>query len=118
MKANELRLGNLTYYNFHDKKEVVEICFNDFKNFERCIDRFSAIPLTEEWLLGFGFEFKEIYNGFVKNIDKDNEFIIAENVNIKQDYYLCDIDITIELKHVHQLQNLYFALTNKELIKT
>lgn len=64
----------------------------------------EPIPLTEEWLLRFGYT--KISN---------NSFIITGHcIWICNDLFRCDKN-GIVLKHVHQLQNLYFALTNQEL---
>ena len=57
MKANELRLGNYLYW----KDEPMRIVDN-YSLYKACIDvsrgdkRIKPIPLTEEWLLKFGFE--------------------------------------------------------------
>ena len=70
-------------------------------NIERGIE---PIPLTEEWLLKFGFkknsEFYE--NGKVILIEENNSFHLA--------FLNCS-----SIKYVHQLQNLYFALCGEEL---
>jgi hypothetical protein len=76
------------------------------------------IPLTEEWLLKFGFQEKDRrQNRFIKNDDFELEFQgdkVAYCVwggedapHLTQFFGHC--------KHVHQLQNLYFALTGEEL---
>jgi hypothetical protein len=76
------------------------------------INRFEPIPLTEEWLVKFGFNFSG-YNNEDKALYKiDDEVWIVKNIVTKQ-FYLNEYQL--EIKHVHQLQNLYFALTNEEL---
>lgn len=66
-----------------------------------------GVPLTEEWLVKFGFEmtsdgfFDRGINGFNVTIDYEIRF----NGKI-----ICNAP-----KSVHQLQNLYFALTGEEL---
>jgi|688.fasta_scaffold04758_36 hypothetical protein len=128
MKANELRLGNLVNWNFEIAKISqileVEVAF-------KCgdigfISDLNPIPLTEGWLLNFGFEKKvfnsDIYdgveynleiNGFILNYyDDDNDFSLAIHLK-KNDFGFCP-DLSL-FKNVHQLQNLYFALTGKEL---
>jgi hypothetical protein len=75
------------------------------------------IPLTEEWLLKFGFtrHHADYSNGviFIKSVPNNTEFEwgiypneLGSGVQIKN---------RVLLKHVHQLQNLYFALTGEEL---
>jgi hypothetical protein len=114
MKATELRLGN--YYQcindnglYYDK--VQEIKCNQFgllsnydgTNYEIC----EPIILTKEWLLFFGFRFT-ILSDFTFN-----DFRIIDGGNCFQ---LLKGDDLINIQYVHQLQNLYFALTNEELI--
>jgi hypothetical protein len=71
----------------------------------------KPIPLTEEWLLKFGFERRPwglIINGllFRDNIKNPCEVLTLEIGN----------GFRTEVKYVHQLQNLYFSLTGEELI--
>ena len=111
MKANELRIGNLVYLT--DKDKVWEIL--DGHEIDECDDNplVQPIPLTEEWLLKFGFE-KTMSWTYVKDLVG----------NLKLVYYLGEKGWSIgfksysdfpNLKYVHQLQNLYFALTGEEL---
>lgn len=70
---------------------------------------FKPIPITEEWLLKLGFTqspaFKNLYFiGTFLNITLGNKIMFEINDQIIS-----------EIKYVHQLQNLYFALTQKEL---
>ena len=72
----------------------------------------QPIPLTEEWLLKFGFKKDGIYY--------ENAHLQLSKMTSKNGYdcYCTDLDFSIfmtELEHVHSLQNLYFALTNEEL---
>tara|TARA_R110000787_G_scaffold46422_2_gene112672 strand:+ start:587 stop:946 length:360 start_codon:yes stop_codon:yes gene_type:complete len=116
MEVKELRIDNWIKYNFKIQGwNDVQVCANDFHNGFRN-DKFVSmnykpIPLTEEWLLKFGFVFTKISQGF-------NQY---RNGNVLQ------LSITpngfefffnykwINIKNVHQLQNLNFALTNEEL---
>lgn len=76
----------------------------------------QPIPITEEWLLKFGFEkgknfwlLNESEEGFVDHMVFDLErleFIITQNPYS---------GYCVECKYVHQLQNLYFALCGEEL---
>lgn len=74
----------------------------------------KPIPLTEEWLLNFGFKKHSEFNFFEKEIKPNKNFIVDYSMQSK-DYFLCDTDIDTSIKCVHQLQNLYFALTGEEL---
>jgi hypothetical protein len=69
----------------------------------------EPIPLTEEWLLRMGFEkLNQHYwslNGF------NYQMIFSNNsLDVHKRKYLIK-----NVKHVHSLQNLYFALTGQEL---
>ena len=112
MEAKELRIGNYVIY----KGSKCQFSIYDIVNMqddEDCDRLTQPIPLTGEWLLNFGFNKScfTISNFFKKdiylNIDNKGKwtFNLAEGIGV----YLTDI------KHVHQLQNLYFALTNEEL---
>jgi hypothetical protein len=117
MKASELRIGN--WVNNNPRDGVITVFSND-----KCVIRHKAgidrafieklepIPLTEEWLLKFGFK---------KN--DNNQFILMEGsvdilFNKDLNGWTCDgINFSINMtEYVHQLQNLYFALTGEELI--
>lgn len=128
MKASELRIGN--YISFINKDNEInipqthplkvmdislfkiEVCQIDelFAQVEKPIildNRYvCGIPLTEEWLLKFGFE-KRI-DGYFKSkikLDFNSNGIVRFHWSQKVTY----------LDYVNQLQNLYFALTQKEL---
>ena len=63
MKANEFRLGNL----IKSENEVFPVTMNEFRafSFPGVINEYDPIPLTEEWLLKFGFEKTLINNGVI-----------------------------------------------------
>jgi hypothetical protein len=78
----------------------------------------EPIPLTEEWLLNFGG--KPLENGYwisIYNLKAEFHFELFKNTDeiittIKSQFADLILD---RIKYVHQLQNLYFALTNEEL---
>ena len=72
----------------------------------------NPIPLTEEILLKFGFEKRDKINPPFRNY----QYVFMKNgFLIGSDFLFHYISGNTELKHVHQLQNLYFALTGEEL---
>jgi hypothetical protein len=108
IKANELRLGNWIYNNnveYQVTPYVIEELWASVRGWVQ------PIPLTEEWLIKFGFE------SFHKRDFKKKGLFITTYFATPQT--LVDDDFgnkrVLELKYVHQLQNLYFALTNQEL---
>ena len=102
VKVREVRIGNYLEYN----GTISQISNSDFIDQEFAEDENEfcdiPIPLTEEWLLKFGFK----WNGFEWEI---------ENLFIKADFSMTLGSFKVKLESVHQLQNLYFALTGKEL---
>lgn len=132
INSNELRLGNLlSYPNWYKDSinktwSVRDIYFEDNKIglTDRVIqtitklDYLHPIPLTEEILLKVGFEYdrlEERFNFYGKNechyiLEKQNDWFFVGIKNSKSiNYFVWDI------KYLHQLQNLYFALTGQEL---
>ena len=109
MEAKELRIGNLVYDTLGKVNKINLEALNDILKEPK--NQIKPIPLTEEWLLSFGFE---SYN--LEYTWKNKNLIIEKSENgyvkLADDYF---ID-SFEFKHVHQLQNLYFALSNEELI--
>ena len=132
MKANELRIGNwvqsdtnraykieLTWFECcKDSRDGRDIQFNTY-----------PIPLTEEWLVKFGFILADKGSKerrcYHKAISEDNVFEIWKQDDLEfeecrlwnnTDSYKMHFDnLKVIPKHVHQLQNLYFALINNEL---
>lgn len=115
LSSQELRIGNYVEYGGVVNKVYLlshiyfQVESTDIPIFKANKNRAARpIPLTEEWLLKLGFVKHHKYGYFY--IDS---FIIDLDMNGQ--FYMCDIDIHIVLKHVHQLQNLYFACTGEEL---
>jgi hypothetical protein len=76
-------------------------------------DDVKPIPLTEEWLLKFGFD--KCLNGFW--CPKELLNVKISKFSVTQIFLSgSDTDLAFNgTEHVHQLQNLYFALTGEEL---
>ena len=104
MDIKELRVGNLLYNGFNELIEVKNISHYNTSGF--LLETLKPIELTEEWLQKFGFELYDSVE--FRHFYRKNDFDLDEN------YQPIDFDC-IEIKYVHQLQNLYFALTGQEL---
>jgi hypothetical protein len=108
MKASELRIGN--YINIHNTITCMEL--NDFHFSSSFIE---PVPLTEEWLSKLGFEKK--YSNYI--IKAGDYFHSIKKDGKKWIYSYDESDACCyelrRIKYVHQLQNLYFALNDKEL---
>ena len=120
MKANELRIGNyISIPQYGSINNITERVTSDIiaslYNNGLHSDRYEPIPLTEEWLFKFGFEqptreFDPFDKGKLSIHLKDETFV---NGRIYfNSWFIVDMNL---LKHVHQIQNLYFALTGEEL---
>ena len=104
MKANELRIGNHIRY----RNEIIEVQSTDILSAELSPSDFSAIILTEEWLLKFGF--KRFPWGLVVG-----NLLFKDNLKCTELTFEVGNGFRVEIKYIHQLQNLYFALTGEEL---
>lgn len=128
IKPNELRRFNwvtvgkkaIHYIPSPDKFMIKELredhcSFVGFSSLE-LYENLEPIPLTEEWLLKFGFEEFEYH---IKNNliwYKKWPLPIFYGSNGFEKYLIHDLGGRfVVLKYVHQLQNLYFALTGEEL---
>lgn len=138
MKANELRIGNwfipISVMNLEQTPTqltlmmMAQLCH--LPNGEAV--NFTPIPLTEEWLLKFGFENGNMSFQFhKKNICVCLEYTTYRvyhisngwNINLAGELddkiSIWDIkensSVIFNLKYVHQLQNLYYCLTGEEL---
>lgn len=131
IKATELRIGNWVIIKDDVRGNYTyEITAHDLEEMESFEDDYKSngvlpIPLTPEILEKAGFEArnermfrKEINHVMIKRVwvynsndhypNDDNWYLGAENKHEEQ-------ISGIIINHLHQLQNLYFALTGEEL---
>jgi hypothetical protein len=109
MEAKELRIGNYVYDNYREVYKL--IVKSDFLNLDYRIefDILKPIPLTEEILFKCGFE--EDGQLFHNQIALYKNGVGGFNYNVN--YF--EHENLEEIEHLHQLQNLYCALTGTEL---
>jgi hypothetical protein len=125
IKASELRIGNLVDLGNRIAKVTeinhlacVVVDLEETQDTIEDYERVKGIPLTEEWLLKSGF--------IRHHTDYANDIIYIKNVPNNTEFewgvYPNEVGSGIQiqnrklLKYVHQLQNLYFALTGEELV--
>lgn len=100
----------------YDKANILELGI-DYPTAIVDLDRFSGIPLTEDWLLKFGFKKSNNNTGF-QTFDKDRLSIhLRSKQYINGRVYFnswCIFENQIE--NVHQLQGLFYSLIGKELV--
>ena len=140
MKTNELRIGNWIKYTYALSNDI-EFCKvtgvkNDgrvyFFRSDGCkisldVNEIEPIELTEEVLLKIGFEDRKGYFNYSRVFGDENNY--CDSIHI---YYcpmlkhfrfthdkvkLDDLQIMdlYNIKYLHQLQNVYYLLTNEEL---
>jgi hypothetical protein len=122
MSPSDFRLGNLVMR----YGKVHALRFGDMiGEFEGC----SVIEINEEWLVRLGFEYIERndkekgYEIFNKEPSKHIYIRTFCEPNIKGFYSFfnhsecnkSEIQFIKKITHIHQLQNLYYSLTNTEL---
>ena len=105
MKANEIRLGNNVYDTLGKVKQIDLEAITYIS--KEPLNQVQPITLTDKWLLKFGFEkyfvnWYRVNNFYIRKIGDEFETEIGECLYKTIDY-------------VHQLQNIYFAVTNEEL---
>jgi hypothetical protein len=126
MKASELRLGNLTSAGVVN--EILQDCFYVHDGESSLKSEWfdiQPIPITEEWLLKFGFK-QNLDKWFEVNYFTDCT-LSAEKMGIlinlcSNRCAILDTDTDQQsamtanrIYYIHQLQNLYFALAGEEL---
>lgn len=123
MKASELRIGNFIERKIEGIGNISwtkkRADYSEIEWASRHIEKFNLehkpIPLTEDWLIKFGFEYKNF------NETKSVYWHIGDfGINVfDQKGFRCNqkgLLIGSKIQYVHQLQNLYYALTDKELV--
>lgn len=107
MKVTELRIGNYAK-NLFGIIQIEEIPLKSNPLYNP--DAIEPIPLTEEWLLRF--RFRTVDDRYY-NLSVNSLFVMSWNIYemrlILNGFFMPNH------QYVHQLQNLYFALTGEEL---
>lgn len=109
MKAKELRIGNILQGN-RIIREIKHDFYTDDSGLSTLMRDAIPAPLTEEWLLKFGFEYKsgEYVKGMFTYLPQQMYLIIN---GFEYDYN----GVIAHPEYVHQLQNLYWVICNEEL---
>ena len=148
MKATELRIGNLITITENEKEalfnslnvvlesDILEVSkidkdeliliiqdINDgSEEIEFYYENVKPIPITEEWLLKFGFEkeadfFSKEINliGVITSMDLVIPGTLWDHDTYIMKYTLHRTELLKHFKYIHELQNFYFALINQEL---
>jgi len=145
IKAKELRVGNFVQFGndteWHeveaislsqniDKPDLIHLTGNGITNRD---EQIFGIPITEEWLLKFDFEKdkEKGRHGYRYSIGhQDFRYVMSKDWREETTHHfgiwytdsprksdLTEVfGFTDQVQFVHQLQNLFFALTREELI--
>lgn len=107
MDKRELRIGN--YVNIFDVKTKLELFDFSFES-----DFIFPIEITDKNLLELGFE--KINNDYyqTRNLELKLHWTVNKNKMIPE-FQEKRLVTGYDFKYVHQLQNLYYSLTNTEL---
>jgi len=122
--AQELRIGNYLEHNKHGLIKVLGVkphCDNHMIIHDDTwcyLTNCKPIPLTEQWLIDFGFEkFGDNSSFYLGCYEKGFTFDRYDSTQARIWWRGRYLGICQRLGSVHQLQNLYFALTGKDLTK-
>lgn len=109
MKSNEIRTGNIVAVG-NEIRMVETIGTN--------CDSLSPVPLNAKWMrrLGFAIGTAKIGKSQVTTWTNDSPNLVIEQESNTHFYWnTSGLSVDVNLKYVHELQNLYFALTGNEL---
>ena len=110
MDCKELRIGNWVYFKLDDEYLEFDYSMLDWDN----ASDIHAIPITEEWLVKLGFEIKE--DRAVNRYWKGEFLYDLKDRTFNMFFSMDEGTFFIKMEYIHQLQNLYYALTGTELV--
>ena len=124
MKAQELRIGNYIKFQVIDRERIIKVDArffrsvaisresNEIEDNDELSDYYQPIPLTPDILEKCGFEkFKGLWNYKLVPIGYELNLVKINGLNENE----FENQIGESIKHLHHLQNLYYALTGEEL---
>jgi hypothetical protein len=114
LDSHEIRLGNTYKIEMGDGTYISDLInLEDLRDLldDELDDFYQAMEISKKWLIKLGFEYNEFEDLYQKDgfdVDIEDGVYCHFYLNEYGDWYK-DID------YVHQLENLYFALTGEEL---
>ena len=119
IEPKDLRIGN--YYQGASRGNIEIVTWQTLRDLSEGKLNLLPIPLTEEILLKFGFN-KEYQKGYIGIDVCNSDSVLTEplkmgewQTNYTFQFETGSVPKFKEIEYVHQLQNLYFALTGEEL---
>lgn len=118
IKPTDVRVGNLLECMYNGKTvKVVDLDVLEVLS-TSAGTQYSGLKLTEDWLVKFGFEKWILESNESCSYYKHGVLNLMKSDSLS---YGCSFEPEnnhswfTEIKHIHQLQNLYFSLTGHEL---
>lgn len=112
IRAEELRIGNLAL--MPSSNAITTITVMDISDIENGYKNRLPIPLTEEWLVKFGFEEAE-HEGIFRLPELPNiAVIIGQFIEIEYKEFSV---LKIKCDYVHELQNFFSCLKHELITK-
>lgn len=112
MRASDLRIGN--YISILDRNPecwgIIATVEDKLNDNPYC----QPIELTVDWLKKFGFTLVFVKGEF--NIWSNDVFTITELYSFGTFVWFINDNESVGIYYVHELQNLYFAITKEDLI--
>ena len=125
LKATELRIGNYIFWDIPEKKNIIHVVDAILPNTYHTIPislgnhkDYRAIPLTEKWLLDFGFK-TIMVNLYKLSIETWKELYVSLNSDGNVHFYISNGFNEIVIRRgklcVHHIQNVFHDFTGEEL---
>jgi len=114
MKSYEVRIGNYVSYLGRLTQITGKDLYDDIEG-----RPFEGIVLTEEWLIKLGWLWNEESKTFERYPESDGRMHLRKSLNNDTYHmfnYVLQAMIAKNIYFLHELQNLFFALTGRELI--
>lgn len=111
VKAPDFRIGNVVYY----KGIRVFLTADDFRQLEDDIEDKIIKPILLSDIILPNIGFKEIDEKLYCKRWRLNRVDIYKMISGNYPFYFRFNQVDLKIKYLHQLQNLYLALTGKEL---
>lgn len=115
----EIRIGNYLLGKIEDELDERKVYWKEYQikdadDFAGIRDDWDKpIPLTEEWLVKLGFDYYPDNDSY--QLESLYGFVIFGRIGKGFNVFVNSDEIGNQINFVHQLQNLFYALTGEEL---